>query len=96
MKVFFRVVYKAQNSQLESRNVHSHETAHRIAANLNKRFQGNGQHIVEGVPVSELEPDQLARLFREKLITYRELATYAGTEVAERELKLRYSSEISV
>lgn len=95
MKVFFRVVYKTQDSQLESRNIYNFETARRIAANLNKRFEGNGQHTVEEVPLSEIEPDQLAQLFQEKLITYRELATYAGAEIAERELKLKYSDEMS-
>lgn len=91
MKTFYRTVYKTTDGELiKSHNFYDLETAQRITTSLNRKYKQPGDYSIEGVDISELKPDQLARLYQLKLITYRELQTYAGLHIAERELRHRY------
>lgn len=94
MKTFYRVIYKSDNYGLvKSPNFYDLKTAQRIADDLNKKIDTSGEYLIESAGISELNPDQLVRLYRLKLIPYEELLTYAGLFVAERELKCEYNNQ---
>lgn len=95
MNTFYCVAYRAPDQQvLRSTNFYDLETASRIASDLNNRqFNQPGEYFIEGATVAELDPAQLVRLFRLKLIPYSLLVEHAGVTVAAAALKQKYEVE---
>lgn len=93
MKTFYRIIHKSKSGLIKSPNFYDLKTAKRIADDLNQKLEDLGEYSIESADISELNPNQLVRLYRLKLIPYPELSTYAGLHIAEQELKHKYSNQ---